>query len=250
MTAFNKFLQDTLGQKRCMACHKPYSGKSELYYGLCQQCCQELKRLESGYCRNCGTIQGIALKNVILDCCDVCDESKNGKSVPWEDVKFFNAYEDLLKDIIRYAKFHNSLIYTKTLGQLLLPILEEFEHFDMLIPLPMHNKKIVERGYNQCIEIAKYLKKHSKLDFELELHALQKVVFTKPQASLSRKERLKNVNNSFLADKEKVEGKTIVLLDDVSTTGTSLRVATKALLEAKAKKVYVLYVAGTPLYKG
>ncbi len=240
-------IADFIFQKRCLYCKKSYHDKDYENYAqntihnLCPSCASQLKRKTKGYCLTCGTLQDIALENEVLKSCPICEE----KPVPWEDLRFYANYDTILKDIIRYAKFHNKFIYTKTLADIILPLIKEIDDFDMLIPIPMHTHKLRERGYNQCHEIAKHLNKTAHIPYESQ--ALFKVKETKPQSSLERKKRLTNLKNAFNADKSKLEGKTILLLDDVSTTGSTLREATKCLLKAGARKVYVIYIAGVKL---
>ncbi len=239
-------IKDYIFQTRCMNCKTCFSTssyavkESRELHSLCPDCIAKLTRKEKGYCANCGIMQIESLENEVLSSCKECEESP----VAWEDLKFYGAYEGLLKDIILYTKYHNKFIYTKTLAQIIQPIIAEFEEYDFLVPMPMHVKKLKERGYNQCVEIAKELNKGSNI--AIELNALYKIKETLPQSGLSRKERYKNLKNSFEADKEIVKGKNILLFDDVSTTSVTLREATKSLLKAGANKVYVVFIANTP----
>ncbi len=238
---------DFFKQKRCLNCKKVYSANAyklantKEIHALCPHCATSLTRLTKGYCIKCGTLQDSSLANEVLNSCAICEESP----VPWEDLRFFASYEDTLKDIIRYAKFHNKFIYTKTLADIILPLIQEFDNFDFIVPIPMHVNKLRQRGYNQCIELCKHLKLQANIPYEN--NALIKHKETLAQSGLDRKERLKNIKNCFTANKTKVEGKTILLLDDVATTGSTLREASNCLLKAGAKKVYIIYIAGVKL---
>ncbi len=236
-------------EKRCAYCSKPYKSKDEQIYALCPACSENIRRIKSGYCRRCGAVQNLFFKSEILDNCASCDTGRGGIEIGWTKLLFYGVYEEILKDMILQVKFYENLLFTKSLAQIIAPLLEEFPPFDILIPIPVHANKIVDRGYNQCIEIAKFIKQYSKLDFSLELNVLEKDFETKPQSLLSSQERRSNVKGSFLAHREKVENKRILLFDDVSTTGSTLRAATQALLGAGAKEVFVLYIAGTDLVK-
>ena len=98
-----------------------------------------------------------------------------------------------------------------------------------------------KRGYNQSQLLAEELGK--RLGIHVEARALTRVRNTKSQVGKKRAERLDNLENAFLADRRKCHGKTYLLLDDVSTTGSTLRECAKALREAGATKIYAITMA-------
>lgn len=115
----------------------------------------------------------------------------------------------------------------------------------ILIPIPITAKSMKERGYNQSLMICKILEK-SKENIKTENGALVKSKNHKPQNKIkNRFERLNNIKNSFaLKNAEKIKGKIIVLVDDVTTTGATLSEARKVLLASgEAKKVFAFTVA-------
>lgn len=238
LSDISSFFSSLLFEKRCSYCLKNYSSSEKTFYALCPECTKSLKRLTQGYCLNCGQLLPQNDKDLLPSSCQKCEN----KPVPWSELRFFDAYKDKMQDLIRHAKFHDNLIYLRTLADLLIPLIYEFPPFDAIVPMPLHPKRLADRGYNQCLEIVKRIHKLEKIPYFP--YALKKVRHTKPQSTLNRKERLINVENAFLADSTLVQGKTLLLLDDVSTTGSSLYWASKALLEGGAKKVFVVYIAG------
>lgn len=115
----------------------------------------------------------------------------------------------------------------------------------LLIPIPMHEKNLRERGYNQSELIAKeiYIIDEGK-NFGFSSIGLVKIRETPHQSKLKNKtERLKNLTGCFLADKEIVTGRNIILIDDVITTCTTMNEASRALKEAGAKKVMGFSIA-------
>lgn len=110
---------------------------------------------------------------------------------------------------------------------------------DVLTPIPLGQQRMKERGYNQAAMIAKPLAE--TLGVEYAPNALKRCKETRSQVGLSKKERQKNVLGVFQA--AGVGGKTILVLDDVSTTGSTLSSAAQALRSAGAKDVYALTVA-------
>ncbi len=238
--SFKVTLVDILNEKKCIYCESIYSENSN-YYGLCLECADLLNQREKGFCSTCGNI--LNDNSLITDSCEKCREN----APLWSQLKFFGLYDGIIQEIITQAKFNDNLIYHYTLGDIARQKIIEFPSFDYLIPIPIHEKKLLKRGYNQCLEIVKYINKKDKIPYSAEI--LKKVKHTNAQSSLQRDQRLKNLDGAFWADSNLCKDKIFLLLDDVSTTGTTLHEATKTLLNAGAKKVYVVYIAGTPLSK-
>ncbi len=147
------------------------------------------------------------------------------------------AYEEdsLLGNIIRSLKYY----YADDLKLIIDKIIAEFlartgvlNNFDYIVPIPLHRKRLAERGFNQAEIIAKILARH--LDKPMS-QALDRVRQTLQQAKLSREARLKNLVDAFKI-KEKISGN-ILLVDDVFTTGSTMQEAAKVLREAGVNKV-------------
>ena len=110
------------------------------------------------------------------------------------------------------------------------------EKVDIIIPLPLHIRRLYERGYNQSYLLAREI--GSTFSKEVVTDLLIKIKNTKPQSSLSGRERRINLKNAFAVhDPEKIAGKNILLIDDIMTTGTTLTEASKVLIKAKVKSV-------------
>lgn len=113
---------------------------------------------------------------------------------------------------------------------------------DMVIPVPLHSKRLRKRGFNQSLRLVRTIFPHAPLGMDI----LTRTLNTKPQTELSMKERLRNVRNAFETASPLPEGvETILLLDDVYTTGSTVRACAKALKKAGAKEVHVFTVART-----
>lgn len=109
---------------------------------------------------------------------------------------------------------------------------------DVVIPIPIHWSRRFSRGFNQAEVLAERLP-------HVDLKVLKRIRKTKPQVSLTREERAKNLTGAFLATGN-VAGKEVLLVDDVFTTGSTARVCAEALLEAGARRVGVLVFAVEP----
>jgi len=114
--------------------------------------------------------------------------------------------------------------------------------FDLLIPVPLHPKRLRERGFNQSLLLVKELSHRTGIPYEKRL--LQKKRQTLPQVELSGREREKEVRNSFrIIKREALLGKTILLVDDVYTTGATVNECAKVLLAAGAERIDVFTIA-------
>ena len=112
---------------------------------------------------------------------------------------------------------------------------------DILIPIPLGESRLKERGYNQVAMIAMPLSIQLGLDYYPA--ALTRACATRPQVGLSAVERQENVRGAFIADETKVSGRSVLLTDDVSTTGATLSSAAETLLASDAREVYAVTVA-------
>jgi ComF family protein len=115
---------------------------------------------------------------------------------------------------------------------------------DYLVPVPLHRWRLVSRRYNQAALIAQALSKECGLAVILD--GLERVRATPSQGHLTAKQRFKNVKKAFTLNpkaREKIKGKTIVLIDDVYTTGATVQECTDVLLKGGAAQVHVLTLA-------
>jgi ComF family protein len=112
---------------------------------------------------------------------------------------------------------------------------------DMMIPAPLGKKRLQERGYNQVALVAEPLAYAVGVTYAPK--ALWKARETRSQVGLNVSDRQKNVHNAYQADVRAVKEKSIVLMDDVATTGSTISACTNALLVAGAREVYALTVA-------
>jgi ComF family protein len=112
---------------------------------------------------------------------------------------------------------------------------------DMIVPVPLGKRRYADRGYNQTHLLSRpfalYINKHHYNN------CLKKIKETRPQVGLNPEERSKNVISAYWADPKTVSGKVILLIDDVTTTGSTINSCSEALLLAGASSVYGLTVA-------
>lgn len=114
--------------------------------------------------------------------------------------------------------------------------------YDIMIPVPMHKKKRAKRGYNQSELIARNLANYFKIPIDTKV--LIKQVNTPMQSSLGKEERAKNVQNVYkVQNEEKIKDKNVLLVDDIYTTGATVKECKKIVKLAGAKKVGVIIIA-------
>lgn len=111
----------------------------------------------------------------------------------------------------------------------------------ILAPIPLHWRRKNWRGFNQSEEIGKIIAKEMKWNFDKDL--LKRKVFTKPQVKFKGVEREENIKNAFKLSKPLSKEKTIILFDDVLTTGSTMREAIKVIKDEGGKEVWVLTLA-------
>lgn len=139
---------------------------------------------------------------------------------------------------LKYCKKSNLGIY---LGMILAKELNEIDWFheiDLIIPVPIHHNKKFERGYNQSEKICKGIQKVTNKKFYV--HIVKRKKYTQTQTHLTLQERIKNVSDAFVVTKsERVKDKSLLIIDDVCTTGATANELARTLLEAGAKQVYL-----------
>lgn len=112
---------------------------------------------------------------------------------------------------------------------------------DVMIPVPLAEKRLKERGYNQVALVARPLA--YQLGLKYEPKALRKTRETRSQVGLTVSQRSENVQDAYQADSKAVRNESILIMDDVATTGSTILACTAALLSAGAQEVYVLTIA-------
>lgn len=236
-----------LSTKRCTVCGTPYAtphaateSGAPAPPALCPECADALKPRRGGYCSRCGLL--FADETLPPAPCAACL-----KTPPlWDSLTFVTAYDKECRHSILRFKFHNALELGAVLGDMLarrcLETVQVTGKPDAVVPIPLHHNRLRERGYNQTLELARPVAR--ALDAPL-LHLLHRTAATPHQIGLSREQRRKNLNSVFKADAD-VAGKTVLLVDDIMTTGATIQAAVQSLTNAGTKAVHVAVVARTP----
>lgn len=206
---------------------------------FCPSCVEQLARTVTGHCPLCGELSLWPLSPNAL--CLACLTNRP----PWESALFHGPYEGLLRKVILAHKFSGVLPLGHALGRLLAqhPHLKKLP-IDAVIPVPLHQQRLQQRGYNQSMEIARGIIASSPQGVKLLAHCLHRVQPTLPQMGLSHTERRNNVRGVFTASPA-CRGRRILLVDDVYTTGSTLRECAAVLKKNGATSVHIAIGART-----
>lgn len=190
--------------------------------------------------------------------CELC--TQNMKTAERETARnilaLFDYREGVIKRALHALKYYKKKGLAEILGSVLYEnMLEEISALKtfsigkpiIVIPVPLSNSRYKERGYNQADLIAKgFMRNAPKELFELKTNIIIKAKDTKAQARIKdRKERLRNISGAFAINRDmnEISGRTIIVIDDITTTGGTITEIIKLLKENGAKKVIGLAVA-------
>lgn len=152
-------------------------------------------------------------------------------------------YEGPLKDAVWHLKYHHIKGLAEILGNIVSQNLKQnLPHKRViLMPVPIHSARERERGYNQAELLARWLSGKCKLRYMNR--GLRKIKNTKTQVELSGRQRRRNLSGAFLYKGQNIEGKTIILIDDITTTHTTLEECARVLKLRGARAVWGFVLA-------
>jgi ComF family protein len=203
---------------------------------LCAGCLERLEseRLTGPLCVVCGlSLPGSDGTEECLSC--------RALHPPFYRARAFFPYSGPAASIVRSYKYHGNYFLGPRLLRWVLErhgIPPGLGNHECLVPVPLHPRRHRERGYNQATLLARVLARHAGQP--LLTRALRRIRHTDQQALLPRPERRENVRGAFNPGPQKVDGKHLLLIDDVMTTGATAGECAAVLKRAGAKKVSVL----------
>ncbi len=157
----------------------------------------------------------------------------------------FFTQNGIVKNIIHHLKYKNQEQIGTFFGDWYAQLIKERLEIDIVVPVPLHKKKLKKRGYNQVTLFGKQLAHH--LNAEYNENVLLKTANTKTLTKKNRFSRWKANQDLYkLIDSEYISGKTILLVDDVITTGATIEACAIALKKAKEVTIYVATIAVVP----
>ncbi len=220
-----RHLLDWIYPPACVNCGKPGSL-------ICGECLGKLQPVGDHYCLKCGKP---LKKGRSCRLCSTSDFRFQSSRSPY-------VYDGPAAAMIKSLKYNGML----DLAPILADHLAEFwksagTDVDMVIPVPLSEKRQAERGFNQSALIAKAFSKKTGIPFRSDV--LKKTVHTPTQVGLNADQRRENLSGVFAAEDMFVKGQRILLIDDVMTTGSTFAECSAVLLDAGAKTVNCLSAA-------
>ena len=224
-----------------------------LFPPVCPLCEERLSADTPGFCRPCTS--GFELERIKGPVCGVCGSpfrSTTGEDHPCgacliERRPFKKAlsafmYNGTVLEAVHEFKYNDRVTLAPPLARLLIELAGSLKaRPDIVIPVPLHKKRLKMRGFNQSLLISRLIARalHARLDYS----TLKKTVETAPQVGLDRDSRRENVKGAFsVTDKTGLKGRRVLLVDDVYTTGSTIGECAKALKKTGAE-VYALTLA-------
>jgi len=197
----------------------------------CDACRERVAVIQTPFCEACG----IPLQNAGI--CPVC----RAQPPRFSALRSWAVFDKPVQEALHRLKYRRDI----GLGDALAREMVEFVRglnwqIDTVVPIPLGRKRLKERGYNQVGLIARPLA--MALNLEYAPGALVRKRETRSQVGLSRDARRENIRDAFIAGPQ-VKGKTILMMDDVATTGSTLSAGAEAFLLSGAKSIYALTVA-------
>jgi len=214
MINFIKQLLDWIYRKKCYICSKDAFSEP-----VCSKCLEEIEINQSSHHKKKGSFE----------------------------IYSTGIYTANMRKLIKGLKYHRKKDIAKSLADIMYSYWKNLsissEDFE-IVPMPLYSKRERERGYNQTYLIAEEFSKFTGYSVNNKL--VKRVKNTEPQYKLSKKERIENLRNAFKVDKTEYTGKKLLLLDDISTTGTTLD-ELKKTFEKEGISVYYALVAANPV---
>ena len=204
--------------------------------GLCGECHASMNLISGAVCYKCG--------GPLMTEHSLCRECINSPRIWWNKAVSAFRFEGGSRTLVHKFKYHGDVATLPFIAQSCKNAWEKQSgalEVDCIVPVPLHWIRRLKRGYNQTELVCNELSKCWNVP---TMKLLRRVKHTQPQARLSKNKRKKNLNNAFaVREPKKVRDKSILLMDDVMTTGTTLAECAAKLVKDGAKQVNVLTIA-------
>lgn len=219
----------------CFICDKYDEEIGERY--ICFNCERKIKKIVPPVCTKCS-------KPINYDkTSELCKEC-SGDERYFEASKSLYAYEGVIKNAIYNYKYYNKPYFYKFFGNLIIDYINEenYSDYDYILSVPLHRSKLLHRGYNQSELLAKYIANDLSVPY---IDALKRTKRTEKQSEHSKEERRKNLKDAFLVkiSSDKIINRSVLLVDDIYTTGSTVNECARALIYYGVNKVYVITIA-------
>lgn len=219
---------------QCKVCEEYLSLNAKPY--ICLSCWKDIEYINPPWCEICGVPSDVNL-------CDSCAS----RPPRYGKLRTITVYEKTIQHAIHLFKFEKRTSLRHSLVRLLLDNIPNdlnLQDYDYVLPIPIHKKRLRERGFNQSLLLAEGLEKATGL--KVLKDALVRGKNTSPQSSLHKEARQTNILGAFeLKNPDYIRSKQILVLDDVYTTGATVGEVVKILWDADPVDIDVLTLART-----
>ena len=209
-------------------------------FGICDNCLSKLEFIKEQVCQKCGVSVNGKTK--------ICIECK-GKNFNFDRNYAVLDYDGDVRDKIIGFKQNGNKYIGEAFAWLIEHKYRELnldDKIDIIIPMPINDKRLKERGYNQSEVLSLELESTGKVNTSI----IKRIKDTPHQTGLSREHREANLHGCFaVIDKKKIKGKNILIIDDIYTTGSTINECASTLLKAGANTVTSLTLARAEIKK-
>jgi ComF family protein len=200
-------------------------------HSFCVDCWNGIEFLGDSGCRTCG----LPLEATDAESCGVC----LAKPPRIARTRAAVAYGDLTRSLAIRLKYGRKVAIARTMARYMASLVERTGEETILVPVPLHRTRLWQRGFNQSALVAKELSR--RLELRSDPLALKRLKRMPPLKGMNSLQRRKTVAGAFrVADKSKVQGKRIILIDDVLTTGSTAEACARTLQRAGAARVELI----------
>ena len=238
LIAFFRFVWSAILQliypRRCPFCDEPVLGKEEF---VCADCKVRIRVVKEPYCMKCGKELNRSEAEYCADCKKYPHKYDRGRSLL--------VYEGPVKRSVYRFKYAGRKEYAGSYAGLMEAELGDFVREispDALIPVPLHRKRFRKRGYNQAQLLAKEI--GGRMGIPVLGATVQRVKNTVPLKTLERVRRQNNLKKAFKINGNDVKLNTVIIIDDIYTTGSTMDALSAVLRRAGVKQIFFLTLAG------
>lgn len=220
------FFKDIFIKLKCVSCFRVSK------HGICESCINQLQKIPKEHCPVCKSI------DLTGGICNECIK----RNPYFINLTAAGIYNGLLKNLIYDYKYQKLQNYAYPLGYILSTAIKneiDFKYIDIITSIPLHEEKLKSRGFNQSELIARETAKILGKKYQ---EIFGRIKNTKPQFSLSAEERENNLKDAFEVINLQIKNKTILIVDDIFTTGSTIQEVSK-LIKPYSEKIYIAVLA-------